>query len=1828
MAPLPFSRLLPSRGSRGPRRESTETPASETHSFTESLAGGCGPRSTSVSSEVSVDLRDFESALSAVEEPPFESPSDSKLSSQSVSTDAKQQPSSRCVATQAPSSSEAHNQFLRKRNLESSDCVTCPAPSSSSAKRADDIAGDDPGHVCSAAPGSARLRKSRSVEIEQSIAISCVQRAASLSFTTAASSTARAPCTAAPLKSRVVTHATSPLASTRIGKGAEIRFDDEQTENTVLEAYPRVSLAVRPLGSCGPTAEIPEDPGVTKRNSKDAVSGVPRNFVCMVISPPTSPRIPEVRHPAGCRAGDLALHAGLSVFACAVADSSRQNNGQTESESDAAKPAATTEDAAALQTTTAVGLALSGVSLVSDMPIKTATSDDCTPFGTLQESQSSANAPSLAERGGVVPCLPISTSCVSASSLDSSRAFSPSIPLSARRAPPILAIASPRQRPSSCFPFRAAGGNKDAPSSCTPAPAAVTLDETYLRQEEATRSFQTENEGRSDLVHVSSEDEGNDAAHSVSSIVIFECDDSVGSPSSQRSPASPCSAGDFSPQLSLSFSAGNPEESEIPSTESAPPEDEEGTGEEAELDAGHEDADVEQPTVVAHVEIKESGGVFNDEVCSQASDTLEASTSGGSRSEASHGCETDGTGCDAPPSVGVTAPENAADFAGEESIASSQECDTPGDGSHDGAAALSRASRCPECSLNLRPQELEDHLFAHALDALQARAARRERETKNLNLVETCDSSQRGALLSRASVSQTETSRNARAASRNLLPCLRSARQAAGSNARQPSSPQANSSRPATAAGEGEAVRSPSPDAQAPDTSSEAAESQRSDSAETVVRPASAGTARPMRKRKKVGISVTENGAETREESRATSGDGSVASGAATQSRTVRTPRYRLLDRSQSMQSSAASSSSVAAASRATTARGTTGAAPTQGTGTRQARATPAGAGTLRRTASQTVRATSGTQRGTSDTSASGSASGRATHRYMEATAASLSRRAAMRTASRFVPPDDGETAQSSSSAKVSLSEQPSFSAQAPSVARETLNATRRVPSERGVDQAVETPSGVGQTSGSGTASDSRSGGSTVSRSRTTAVFGSTSGRAISENHRMSGAVTARQALSGGDATQRGPQTTIHRSTLSHGTDEDMPRSGSSRSLSRSSRAPAVSGVTSRATIGSYSFARVSRGTLEQRRAACAAAAARRAVAGASETENVPSSDGGFGVAFSEGPASARGDRDQEARPTPVRSSLRSSSFQSLPVSSAVSRRSTGVVGTQGRGRTIATDSSALRIATLGESQNNSDSTTATGSRSCGGRPLPPVPLLPLSSLSQQSGASSTARIHSRTSAEEERARRARLACTHRDRSSVGLAGVSTAAPSSEASDTDDRWSRSVSARDLRVSRTTSVQEIRAQVLHSARSSAGSRCYGVPVRSNTASFIRHAEALSGESRGTLGARRESLASRYSVASGRVLSSAEISSSGWVPTWGQTLIDMGLVPPPGTNRSVSVQRATGRHRDASREGASEEARFGATGSVGTAHAVIAHAYPRSNSVSLQRSGSASWAASIQESSASSAGQSSEDLNDFRYRLHTGFHSFGSHGSGRVSQEHPRGDSPIALSSLVSRSTTGEVYRQRVSMSRSQIGAWPYFASAEDSDSHATGRSRQSAHAGGRDLSSSDARHHVEDRWHEARSASTAAPADTRYTQPEWTRLGYAGGYYRDEGGSWSQQPAGVSTRRHHSNRQQEDVDIQAVEASYQRMEQEEDERRSRVLQILIDLLPTSAFDQSRSANLSDEAKRCSICFEDYEHGDELRRLPCTHVFHKNCIDVWLRRSFVCPICKHDLRTSFE
>lgn len=51
--------------------------------------------------------------------------------------------------------------------------------------------------------------------------------------------------------------------------------------------------------------------------------------------------------------------------------------------------------------------------------------------------------------------------------------------------------------------------------------------------------------------------------------------------------------------------------------------------------------------------------------------------------------------------------------------------------------------------------------------------------------------------------------------------------------------------------------------------------------------------------------------------------------------------------------------------------------------------------------------------------------------------------------------------------------------------------------------------------------------------------------------------------------------------------------------------------------------------------------------------------------------------------------------------------------------------------------------------------------------------------------------------------------------------------------------------------------------------------------------------------------------------------------------------------------------------------------------------------------------------------------------------------------------------------------------------------------------------------------------------------------------------------------------------------------------------------------------STDVPSCAVCLSDFEVGDTLRKLPCGHRFHMRCIDKWLLRNKVCPLCLQDI-----
>ena len=65
------------------------------------------------------------------------------------------------------------------------------------------------------------------------------------------------------------------------------------------------------------------------------------------------------------------------------------------------------------------------------------------------------------------------------------------------------------------------------------------------------------------------------------------------------------------------------------------------------------------------------------------------------------------------------------------------------------------------------------------------------------------------------------------------------------------------------------------------------------------------------------------------------------------------------------------------------------------------------------------------------------------------------------------------------------------------------------------------------------------------------------------------------------------------------------------------------------------------------------------------------------------------------------------------------------------------------------------------------------------------------------------------------------------------------------------------------------------------------------------------------------------------------------------------------------------------------------------------------------------------------------------------------------------------------------------------------------------------------------------------------------------------------------------------------------------------EILNELPETEIGDVSK---LEPERRNCIICLKDLKEGDKATMLPCIHMFHSECIQIWLKTTNACPVCK--------
>jgi hypothetical protein len=66
------------------------------------------------------------------------------------------------------------------------------------------------------------------------------------------------------------------------------------------------------------------------------------------------------------------------------------------------------------------------------------------------------------------------------------------------------------------------------------------------------------------------------------------------------------------------------------------------------------------------------------------------------------------------------------------------------------------------------------------------------------------------------------------------------------------------------------------------------------------------------------------------------------------------------------------------------------------------------------------------------------------------------------------------------------------------------------------------------------------------------------------------------------------------------------------------------------------------------------------------------------------------------------------------------------------------------------------------------------------------------------------------------------------------------------------------------------------------------------------------------------------------------------------------------------------------------------------------------------------------------------------------------------------------------------------------------------------------------------------------------------------------------------------------------------------------------LPEFAYAPSARHSGGGDGALCSVCLGAVQAGEKVRKLPlCKHLYHVECIDMWLASHHTCPLCRADV-----
>ncbi|XP_048471943.1 E3 ubiquitin-protein ligase Arkadia isoform X1 [Rhincodon typus] len=75
--------------------------------------------------------------------------------------------------------------------------------------------------------------------------------------------------------------------------------------------------------------------------------------------------------------------------------------------------------------------------------------------------------------------------------------------------------------------------------------------------------------------------------------------------------------------------------------------------------------------------------------------------------------------------------------------------------------------------------------------------------------------------------------------------------------------------------------------------------------------------------------------------------------------------------------------------------------------------------------------------------------------------------------------------------------------------------------------------------------------------------------------------------------------------------------------------------------------------------------------------------------------------------------------------------------------------------------------------------------------------------------------------------------------------------------------------------------------------------------------------------------------------------------------------------------------------------------------------------------------------------------------------------------------------------------------------------------------------------------------------------------------------------------------------------------------------ITDLQRKLQYKQEEESGIEDDTEeKCTICLSILEEGEDVRRLPCMHLFHQVCVDQWLTTNKKCPICRVDIEAQLS